>query len=282
MMNPNLLKIKILKLMIKKIAIIGGGNLGTAIAKGLKNAESSFSGELVVTRRRIHLIKSLEAEGIKTESDNVAAAKNADMVILAVKPYQLEGVLNEILPAIDESAILLSLAAGVDSQQISDMCNGREGIFRVMPNTAISIGQSMTCISSYYTTEEQNKAVQELFETLGEVQFIPEELMSSATVLAACGIAYALRFIRAATQGGVEIGFGAELALKIASQTVKGASELIIRGKAHPEAEIDKVTTPRGITISGLNEMEHQGFSSALIKGLITSFEKIEKATKKK
>ncbi|MGQ1890698.1 pyrroline-5-carboxylate reductase [Thermophagus sp. OGC60D27] len=268
--------------MIKKIAIIGGGNLGAAIAKGLVKAETPFRGELVVTRRRIHLIKNLESDGIKIQSDNVDAVKNAEMVILAVKPFQLQEVISEVLPYMDDSALLVSLAAGVDSQQISDMCQGRKSIFRVMPNTAISIGQSMTCISSFHSTEAENKVVQELFETVGEVQFIPEELMSSATVLAACGIAYALRFIRAATQGGVEIGFGSELALKIASQTVKGASELIIRGQTHPEAEIDKVTTPRGITISGLNEMEHQGFSSALIKGVIASFEKIENATKKK
>jgi pyrroline-5-carboxylate reductase len=134
----------------------------------------------------------------------------------------------------------------------------------------------MTCVSSFQSTKDQDELITNLFETVGAVRFIPEELMASATVLAACGIAFALRFIRAATQGGVEIGFGSDLALEITSQTVKGAAELIIQEHSHPEAEIDKVTTPRGITISGLNEMEHQGFSSSLIKGLLTSYEKIE------
>ncbi|WP_291861012.1 pyrroline-5-carboxylate reductase [Marinilabilia sp.] len=268
--------------MIKKIAIIGGGNLGTAIARGLVSSVKPFDGEIVVTRRRVHLIKSLEEFGIVVGQDNVGAVKNADLVILAVKPFQLEDILAEIEPALSDKALLISLAAGVDARQISDMASGRKSIFRVMPNTAISIGESMTCVSSYEATEEQEAVIRDLFEPTGIVQFIPEELMASATVLAACGIAFALRFIRAATQGGVEIGFGSDLALKIASQTVKGAAELIIRGETHPEAEIDKVTTPRGITISGLNEMEHQGFSSALIKGLITSFEKIENGSKKK
>ena len=268
--------------MINKIAIIGGGNLGTAIARGLVNAGKPFRGEMVVTRRRVHLIKHLEADGIKVLKDNVEAVNNADVVVLAVKPFQLKDILNEISSAVRDDALLISLAAGVDAQSIAEMCRGHNAIFRVMPNTAISIGESMTCISSFNSTEAQDQIIRELFETVGVVQFIPEELMSAATVLAACGIAYALRFIRAATQGGVEIGFGSELALKIAAQTVKGASELIIRGQSHPEAEIDKVTTPRGITISGLNEMEHQGFSSALIKGLVTSFEKIENGTKKK
>lgn len=268
--------------MINKIAIIGGGNLGTAIAKGLVKSGKPFKGEMIVTRRRVHLIKSLEEEGISVGQDNLKAVENADVVILAVKPYQLEDIISEIQPVLSDEALLISLAAGVDSQRISEMASGRKSIFRVMPNTAISIGESMTCVSSYEATGEQDAVIRELFEPTGTVQFIPEELMASATVLAACGIAFALRFIRAATQGGVEIGFGSDLALKIASQTVKGAAELIIRGEAHPEAEIDKVTTPRGITISGLNEMEHQGFSSALIKGLITSFEKIENGSKKK
>lgn len=268
--------------MIRKIAIIGGGNLGTAIAKGLVKSSSPFEGEIIVTRRRVHLIKSLEKYGVAVSEDNVAATQNADLVILAVKPYQLKDILEEINSSLSEKALLISLAAGVDSQQISEMASGRKGIFRVMPNTAISIGESMTCVSSFKATEEEEAVIRDLFEPSGTVQFIPEELMASATVLAACGIAFALRFIRAATQGGVEIGFGSDLALKIASQTVKGAAELIIRDKAHPEAEIDKVTTPRGITISGLNEMEHQGFSSSLIKGLITSYEKIENGSKKK
>ncbi len=266
--------------MIKKIAIIGGGNLGTAIAHGLKNGTSPFSGELVVTRRRVQLIQSLQQEGIRVTTDNTEAVTGAGIVFLAVKPFQLKEVIEEISPALSADAILVSLATGVSAQKISQMAGERKSIFRAMPNTAISIGESMTCISNYETTPEQDGVVTALFEGMGKVQFIPEELMASATVLAACGIAFALRFIRAATQGGVEIGFGSDLALSIASQTVKGAAELLIRGETHPEFEIDKVTTPRGITISGLNEMEHRGFSSSLIKGLMASYRKIENGGK--
>ncbi len=267
--------------MIKKIAIIGGGNLGTAIARGLKNASLPFEGELVVTRRRVHLIQSLGKEGILVTDNNVQAVEGADIVFLAVKPFQLEEILKEITPALSQGTLLISLAAGVGAEKVSQMSGGRDGIFRAMPNTAISIGESMTCVSTYETTEVQDSVVKELFERVGNVQFIPEELMAAATVLASCGIAFALRFIRAATQGGIEIGFGSDLALAIASQTVKGAAELIIRGETHPEFEIDKVTTPRGITISGLNEMEHRGFSSSLIKGLMASYQKIEQGAKK-
>jgi pyrroline-5-carboxylate reductase len=118
--------------------------------------------------------------------------------------------------------------------------------------------------------------VENLFKALGPVLIIQDDMMAAATVLGACGIAFALRFIRAAQQGGIEIGFNAENALKIAAQTVKGAAELVLQNGNHPEQEIDKVTTPQGVTISGLNTMEHQGFSSALIQGVLTSYNKIK------
>lgn len=259
-----------------KIAIIGGGNLGTAIARGLVAGKMVQPANITVTRRRISLISHLGDLGITLETNNVTAVSTADIVILAIKPYQLEAVVNEIAPSLKEGVMLLSLVTGISSQQISDFCKKPTTVFRAMPNTAIAIGESMTCISAFNATKEQENLMLDIFNQMGKALIIPEELMAAATVLAACGIAYALRFIRAATQGGIEIGFGSDLALQIASQTVKGAAELLIQSGSHPEAEIDKVTTPRGITISGLNEMEHQGFSSSLIKGLITSFNKIE------
>lgn len=266
--------------MNKKVAIIGGGNLGSAIAKGLLYTKS-VSPELIhVTRRRVDMISSLADMGIVTGNDNIAAVKGAKIVLFAVKPYQIAEVCEDLKSHFAPDAILISLAAGVENEKLLQMTGNKHPIFRAMPNTAIAIGESMTCLSGKNHTPSQEKEIEKFFAKLGSVMFITEELMASATVLAACGIAFALRFIRAATQGGIEIGFSSDAALKIASQTVKGAAQLIIEGGTHPEAEIDKVTTPRGITISGLNEMEHQGFSSSLIKGLITSFQKIEKVSK--
>ena len=263
-----------------KIAIIGGGNLGSAIAKGLVFSKTVNPESIFVTRRRAQLLEPLAKIGIQTGSNNPEAAHLARFVFLAVKPYQMEEVLKEITPSLEPGACLISLATGIDNRSLLALSGNKYPVFRAMPNTAIAIGQSMTCLSAMNASPEQEETVKALFETMGSAQYIPEELMSAATVLAACGIAFALRFIRAATQGGIEIGFGSDLALKIASQTVKGAAELIIQGESHPEAEIDKVTTPRGITISGLNEMEHQGFSSSLIKGLLASYNKIENSKK--
>jgi pyrroline-5-carboxylate reductase len=133
----------------------------------------------------------------------------------------------------------------------------------------------MTCIASANASAEQNQFVSDLFNQLGKSVIIEEKLMDAATVLGACGTAYAMRYIRANIQGGIEIGFSATVASLIAAQTVKGAAELLLQRNTHPEQEIDKVTTPKGCTIAGLNEMEHQGFSSSLIKGVVTSYKKI-------
>ncbi len=265
-----------LRMKNQKIAIIGGGNLGSALAKGIVFTNIVEPKFISITRRRFQLLENLAKIGITTGSDNKSAVKDAGFVFLAVKPYQMEDIVREITPHLNPDVILVSLATGISNNSLVDFSGNKYPVFRAMPNTAIAIGQSMTCLSSLNATAEQEQEVRVFFEKMGTAQYIPEELMASATVLAACGIAFALRFIRAATQGGIEIGFGSDLALKIASQTVKGAAQLIIDGESHPEAEIDKVTTPRGITISGLNEMEHQGFSSSLIKGLLTSYNKIE------
>lgn len=152
-------------------------------------------------------------------------------------------------------------------------------IVRAMPNTAISIKESMTCIS--YNNIVGNatiEAVEHIFSLLGKSIIIDDDLMDAATVLGACGTAYAMRYIRAVIQGGIEIGFNAKIATTIVAQTLKGAAALILTNDTHPEAEIDKVTTPKGCTIAGLNEIEHCGFSSSLIKGIKSSYNKITEA----
>ncbi len=261
---------------VNKLTIIGGGNLGTAIAKGLIVNGLFKPSQLFITRRRVSLLSELQEQGVNVLSDNVQAARDANVILLGVKPYQLDHVVKEIAPVLTNDTILISLATGISSEQIMSFCSVNLPVFRAMPNTAIEIGESMTCISASNATSQQEELVLKLFSQMGQALIIPEELMAASTVLAACGIAFAMRFIRAATQGGIEIGFGSKLALQISAQTIKGAADLLIQKGTHPEDEIDKVTTPRGVTISGLNEMEHQGFSSSLIKGLLTSFNKIE------
>lgn len=261
----------------KKIAIIGGGNLGTAIAEGLLQSGEVMASNLNVTRRRAELLIRLHDKGVHTGASNEEAVTMSDIVIVAVKPYQVVEILKSLRGVLTSEKVLISLVAGVDLKEISEICGANVPLFRAMPNTAIALRESMTLISTNGSGEAHKQLVVDLFNKMGKTAIIPDELMAAATVLAACGIAYALRYIRAAMQGGVEIGFGAELAQFITAQTVLGASKLVLETGNHPEKEIDKVTTPRGITITGLNEMENKGFSASLIQGLLSSYKKIEK-----
>lgn len=262
--------------MNKKIAIIGGGNLGTAIAEGLISKGFIPASDIIITRRNIDALESLKHKGAHTTKDNIEAVQFADVIIIAVKPFQIQEVLVGLNAAIDESRhIIVSVVTGVFIKDIYSIIEKQLPVFRAMPNTAIAIAESMTCICSQSATAEQVKFVEDTFNQLGKAVTIDEKLMDAATVLGACGTAYAMRYIRANIQGGIEIGFSASVASLIAAQTVKGAAELLLKNNSHPEQEIDKVTTPKGCTIAGLNEMEHQGFSSSLIKGLIASFKKI-------
>jgi pyrroline-5-carboxylate reductase len=254
---------------MKKITIIGSGNIGLSLAKGLVKKSYCKPEQITLTRRNLKLMTDEIAAGFNVSDNNIVAIYNADIVVLAVLPQQLKKVLEEIASSINpEKQLVISVVSGVSCADVRNEIGNNVQVIRAMPNTAIAIGQSMTCIASDNAVEKNMKEVTTLFETVGAVVTINEDLMTSATALCACGIAFFLRSIRAASQGGVEIGFHAHDALKMAVQTAKGAADLLLLTQSHPESEIDKVTSPKGCTIAGLNEMEHNGFSSAFIKGI--------------
>ena len=258
-----------------RIAIIGGGNLGSSIAKGILSLKNFSKENVIICEKRKLRVKYLEDLGFNViDSDLAETIRNAGIIIVSVKPQQFLKLLEELKPLIGPDQILVSTVTGISLNEIENVF-GKHATVRIMPNTAIEIRESMTCLCFNNTTMEQEDSIISFFNRLGQTMHLQEELLDAVTVLGACGIAFALRFIRAATQGGIEIGFSAEISQFIVSQTVKGAAGLLHENASHPESEIDKVTTPQGITISGLNEMEHQGFSSSVIKGLITSYSKL-------
>ncbi len=260
---------------MSKLTIIGGGNLGTAIADGLLASGFILPEDLIVTRRDTSLLEKYQKKGVTISSDNKAAVIQSKYVIVAVKPYHIEELLVGLKDSFQPGQLIISVVTGIWLKDLESWVGYNRTVFRAMPNTAIAIQESMTCISYNNASKQQIEFVHELFEKLGRVTFIDEKLMDAATVLGACGTAFAMRYIRANIQGGIEIGFDAQKAAFIAAQTIKGAAQLLLTHNTHPESEIDKVTTPKGCTIAGLNEMEHQGFSSSLIKGLISSYKKI-------
>lgn len=264
----------------KKIAIIGAGNLGRSIAEGIVQKEISQASDIILTKRDVSDLEDLAQKGYQTTTRNPEAVAAAEVILLCVQPSQLIEVLMEMNDVLSEKQILISVITGVSIAQIADQLNKSMPIVRAMPNTAIAIGESMTCISS--SSKEGLEVSQMLFDALGKTLIIEEELMQAATVLGASGIAFFMRYVRAATQGGIQMGFDTADAQLIAMQTAKGAASLVLQNHSHPEVEIDKVTTPQGCTIEGLNEMEHQGFSSALIQGIMTSYHKITKMKSQK
>lgn len=260
----------------KTIAIIGTGNLGLSIFNGLKKGGLLDENKIILTKRDTSSIQQLNSEMITVTTDNSDAVKEADIVLLAVQPAQLKGILEEIKPALDSSShTLISVVTAVEIKQIELVVGDKIPVVRAMPNTAVAVLESMTCIAANQAAQPHLEEVKSIFNCVGKTMLIHEELMQSATVVCASGIAFWMRFIRATTQGGVQLGFDAEDAQSIAVQTCLGAASLLAKNGDHPEREIDRVTTPKGCTIAGLNEMEHNGLSSALIKGLVTSFERI-------
>lgn len=264
--------------MNKKIAIIGGGNLGTAIAEGLIQSGFVSPKHILITKRNIQTLHELERRGVLVSDKNEEAVRYADLVILAVKPFQVDSVLGALKDEFRaDKQVLVSVVTGIGIEHLVRHVGNQLPVVRAMPNTAIAIQESMTCIAASNVSDDHLQYVLELFNQLGKAVRIDEKLMDAATVLGACGTAFAMRYIRANIQGGIEIGFDAATANLIAAQTVKGAAQLLLTKGSHPEQEIDKVTTPKGCTIAGLNEMEHRGFSSSLIKGLVASYDKIAK-----
>ena len=265
------------------IAIIGVGNLGLAIAKGILSSESLQVDSLYLTKRNT---KSLEDwaqnyDQVKVTQDNKAAIEASEVVIFAVQPGQLSSLLWDLKPVLSsEKHTIISTITGKKISDFEGMLGNEFAIVRSMPNTAAAVGESMTCISGNAKAQDKLDLAKEILGTLGEVLVIEEELMQAATVVCASGIAFWMRLIRATTQGAIQLGFDAPEAQEMAVQTCLGAASLLQKGGGHPESEIDRVTTPKGCTIEGLNEMEHQGLSSALIKGLVTSFNKIDQIKK--
>lgn len=257
-----------------KIAIIGSGNLGLSIAKGLVYNNTYTS--LYLTKRDLEAIKKWkEYNNVIITDDNKEAVKNSDIIIFTVQPSQFDHILEDIKEELTGKHVLISAITGYSIERMENKIGNQYPIIRSMPNTAISVGKSMTCLCSNTVGEKRIAIAEAIFNGLGTTIKIAEKQMQAATVVCASGIAFWMRLIRATTQGGVQMGFDAEESMRMSMHTALGAASLLIETNSHPETEIDRVTTPQGCTITGLNEMEHQGLSSSLIKGLMASFEKI-------
>lgn len=257
-----------------KIAIIGAGNLGLSIAKGVLHSNGATS--MYMTKRNVESIKEFESFGnVRVTSNNREAVQNSEMLIFAVQPGHFAQILEDIKDLLTKKHVVISTITGFNIDKIEAIISAEKHIIRSMPNTAISVGKSMTCLCANEKGKSRIDLAKAIFNRMGHSMEIPEEQMQAATVICASGIAFWMRLIRATTQGAIQLGFDAKEAQELAMHTCNGAASLLIESGNHPEEEIDRVTTPMGCTIKGLNEMEHQGLSSSLIRGIAASFDKI-------
>lgn len=258
-----------------KIAIIGAGAMGGATAIGLAKGGGVAASDITVTAAHASTLERFASMGMNTSLDNADACRGADIVMIVVKPWLVGKVVAEILPVLDyDRQIIACLAAGIDSEALKALFE-RDGrlpqMVRIIPNTAVEVLQSMTFISAVNATDATIDTIGTLFSTVGSAMEVDESRLEAGMALASCGIAYALRYVRAASEGGVELGIRAADSTRIVAQTLMGAAGLLLAHDSHPEMEIDKVTTPGGITIKGLNRMEECGFTNAVIQGLKAS-----------
>ena len=257
---------------MNRISIIGGGNMGGAIAKGLLKSNQIAAKDITISdisEKTLNNFRVISDEWKLTTSNEEAIA-DSEIIILAVKPWLVEKIAGEIREKTDyNNQIIVSIAAGVELKTLQSLFSENAILFRLIPNTAIEVMESVSTVTSINASKEQIEKICSLFEEMGKVFYVEnEKLLNAFMALSSCGIAYAFRYIRAAMEGGVEMGIYPETAKEVIMQTLKGAVKLLEENHSHPENEIDKVTTPGGITIRGLNEMEANGFTNAVIKGL--------------
>lgn len=246
--------------------------MGGAMADGFIKSGAVKPANISVANPTAQKLEHFALQGASVTTDNKTAAEGADIVVIAVKPWLVEQVVNELKPVLNYThQTVITVAAGISGSQFTAWLKKDDAVpqtFIVIPNTAIAVLASMTFIVPVNATADTTATIKALFDNVGQAMVTDERHLAAGMTLASCGIAYAMRYVRAAAEGGVELGFKADMAKDIVLQTMKGAVQLLQANGNHPEAEIDKVCTPGGLTIRGLNEMEHAGFTSAVIRGL--------------
>lgn len=255
------------------VSVIGAGNMGGAVARGLANAAQDY--DVRVSNPSVGKLQAIKTgyPNVFTTTSNVECATGADVVVLGVKPWKVSEVIEEIRHTCLEREdgkmpILISMAAGIDIHALRDMAGPACTVYKAIPNTAVSVGLGVTFVSRENPEEKTDRIISDIFETMGVVELVEERMLDAGMAVASCGMAFMMRMLRAMTEGGVELGLYPATALRAAAATMRGAAELIESNGLHPEQEVDKVTTPGGLTIRGLNAMEEAGFTGSVIKGL--------------
>lgn len=255
-----------------KVAIIGAGNMGGAIARGLAQGSLVKCHDIIVSDLSQDKLSQLQTDypEVKTTTNNQKAVDEANLIFLVVKPWLVKSVLEEL--HFPKGKVLISVASGVEIKELSEYLSVDIPIYRMIPNTAISELAGVCLLSSSSAvSSELTHSILNVLNEMGMAMLIPESKLAAATALTSCGIAYVFKYVEASVKAGVELGFSAQDSIRMISQTIDGAAKILLNNETHPSLEIDKVTTPGGITIKGINELEHAGFVSAIIRAIKAS-----------
>jgi pyrroline-5-carboxylate reductase len=257
-----------------RIAVIGAGNIGAALIEGMLKSGVAEAARLTATVQGQAHAEALAARFTiqATAGGNREAARNADVVVLAVKPATLPRVVQEIRDALRHEQILISLAAAVPIALIEKLAETRLPVFRAMPNIPVVVREGATALTSNgEATPEQQAFVESMFRSVGAVCFVEEDLMHAVTALSGSGPAYIYMVIEALIEGGLKMGLSREIATRLTEQTVLGAAKLVRETGLHPAILKDQVITPGGTTISAIHELEKHGLRSMLISAIETA-----------
>ncbi|MDR2520873.1 MAG: pyrroline-5-carboxylate reductase [Bacteroidales bacterium OttesenSCG-928-I14] len=262
-----------------KITVIGGGNMGSALVRGFLQGSAFHAEDITVIDTSLSALNDIKKlnSSIYVSLDDYSSVLGSDIILLAVKPQMICEVIKDIKESMDYSQqILISIAASINIEIINKALKKSNkqnlpAVFRVIPNIAVAVNSSMTLVASCNASIEQEETISKIFNELGDTILLDEKKISAGLAMTSCGIAYCFRYIRAVISAGVELGFYPKEAQEMAVKTMLGASILLIENKQSPEIEIDKITTPGGFTIKGLNSLEKNGFSSAVIQAIKSS-----------
>jgi pyrroline-5-carboxylate reductase len=255
----------------KKIAVIGAGKLGETLVKALLEAKVVQAEQITVTTRHPeNSERKGKAYGVHASTDNAAAAKGADIIIVSVKPQVMAEALASIKKVVGKKQIVISTAASVSTAFIERALGGGVPVIRTMPNTACLVREGMTGIcAGKHAGREHLAQAEGIFAALGRVLVLDEKYMDAVTGLSASGVAFMYVTLESMAEGGVAAGLPREIATELAAQTMLGAARMVLETREHPAKLKDVVTTPAGTTIDGLLELESGGLRVTLIKSVM-------------
>lgn len=251
----------------KKIAVVGAGNMGAALIKGLVQSRAVAPGNITAADiNKARLSEVRHDFKVKTITGNSEAARRADVVLLAVKPQILDKVLGEIRKSLKEDALILSIAAGYPTALIEQLLGGKPRVVRAMPNIAAAVGMAATALCrGRYARRQEYGLARKIFESCGSVVEVDESLMDAVTGLSGTGPMYVFIIIEALSDAGVKVGLGRQIATRLAVQTVLGAARMVEQTGQHPIFLKDLVTSPGGTAINALYSMEKTGLRAVIM-----------------